>query len=58
MDNNITVLVGPEGDFSMDEVQLAISQGYTSISLGQNRLRTETAGLMSVAMAQMVRRKV
>ena len=55
---DITVLVGPEGDFSMDEVQLAISQGYTSISLGQNRLRTETAGLMSVAMAQMVRRKV
>ena len=48
----ITVLVGPEGDFSIDEVQLAMAQGYESISLGESRLRTETAGLMAVTMAQ------
>ena len=48
----ITVLVGPEGDFSIDEVRLAIAQGYESISLGESRLRTETAGLMAVTMAQ------
>ena len=48
----ITVLVGPEGDFSIGEVQLAMAQGYESISLGESRLRTETAGLMAVTMAQ------
>lgn len=48
----ITVLVGPEGDFSIDEVRLAMAQGYESISLGESRLRTETAGLMAVTMAQ------
>ena len=48
----ITVLVGPEGDFSIDEVRLAMTQGYESISLGESRLRTETAGLMAVTMTQ------
>lgn len=50
---SITVLVGPEGDFSIDEVRLAIENGYESISLGQSRLRTETAGLMAVTMSQL-----
>ncbi len=39
------VLIGPEGDFSTEEVDLATDQGFTPISLGQNRLRSETAGL-------------
>ncbi len=55
-DADVTVLVGPEGDFSMDEVKLAIANGYESASLGTSRLRTETAGLMSVAMANLTRR--
>ena len=42
------VMVGPEGDFSMDEVKLAISQGFQCVSLGQSRLRTETAALVAV----------
>ena len=50
---SITVLVGPEGDFSIEEVRLAIENGYESISLGQSRLRTETAGLMAVTMSQL-----
>ena len=49
----ITVLVGPEGDFSVDEVRLAMANGYRSISLGQSRLRTETAALAAVMMMQL-----
>ena len=55
-DADVTVLVGPEGDFSVDEVKLAIANGYESASLGSGRLRTATAGLMSVAMANLTRR--
>lgn len=44
----IRVLIGPEGDFSEEEIQLAIDNGYAPISLGDQRLRTETAALASV----------
>lgn len=54
---NITVLIGPEGDFSIDEVKLAIKNGYESISLGKSRLRTETAALSATLMTQLVLRK-
>lgn len=40
-----TVLIGPEGDFSPEEVDMAIKAGYVPVSLGSSRLRTETAGL-------------
>lgn len=40
-----TVLIGPEGDFTPEEIKLAIEAGYIPVSLGNNRLRTETAGL-------------
>ena len=56
-DEKVSILVGPEGDFSFDEVQLAISKGYQSITLGNSRLRTETAGLLAVTMAQLALRK-
>lgn len=56
-DDDITVLVGPEGDFSIDEVKMAVENGYESVSLGESRLRTETAGLMAVALAQLCRRR-
>lgn len=49
----ITVLIGPEGDFSIDEVKFAIEHGYVPVSLGKSRLRTETAGLMVVSMFQL-----
>ena len=45
-----TVLIGPEGDFSIDEVRQAIDAGYISVHLGTSRLRTETAGLSAVMM--------
>jgi 16S rRNA (uracil1498-N3)-methyltransferase len=41
------VLIGPEGDFSIDEVNSAISARYLQISLGENRLRTETAAIVA-----------
>ena len=45
--NNYTILVGPEGDFSKKEVSKAKKKGFKGISLGKNILRTETAGLLS-----------
>ncbi len=42
------VLVGPEGDFSIDEVRAALDNGFRSVSLGTSRLRTETAALVAV----------
>ena len=54
---DITVLIGPEGDFSLDEVKMAMSNGYESISLGSSRLRTETAALAATMMAQLALRK-
>jgi 16S rRNA (uracil1498-N3)-methyltransferase len=47
------VLIGPEGDFSIDEVRLAVANGYKSVHLGNSRLRTETAGLAAVMMMQL-----
>ena len=52
-----TVLIGPEGDFSVDEVKLALQYGYCSVSLGTSRLRTETAALVAVHMMQLINQK-
>lgn len=54
---DITVLIGPEGDFSIDEVRQAIDCGYESVSLGTARLRTETAALTATIMSQIALRK-
>lgn len=47
--NAITVLIGPEGDFSESEVDMALEHGYLPLDLGASRLRTETAGLVVCA---------
>jgi 16S rRNA (uracil1498-N3)-methyltransferase len=52
-EKDVTVLIGPEGDFSIDEVKLAVANGYQSVDLGKSRLRTETAGLAAVMMMQL-----
>lgn len=39
------ILIGPEGDFTEEEVKESVQKGFIGLSLGQNRLRTETAGL-------------
>lgn len=45
---DIRILIGPEGDFSDEEVSLALANGYVPVSLGNERLRTETASLAAV----------
>jgi len=43
----ITILIGPEGDFSTKEIEQAIQNNFTPITLGESRLRTETAGVVA-----------
>jgi 16S rRNA (uracil1498-N3)-methyltransferase len=43
------VLIGPEGDFTPEEIQLAIANQFQPVTLGETRLRTETAGLLACA---------
>ncbi|MGB2143326.1 MAG: 16S rRNA (uracil(1498)-N(3))-methyltransferase [Flavobacteriaceae bacterium] len=44
---SITILIGPEGDFSPKEIELALKHQYIPVSLGASRLRTETAGIVA-----------
>jgi 16S rRNA (uracil1498-N3)-methyltransferase len=45
--NDYLILIGPEGDFSTEEIEMAIKAGFHEVSLGDSRLRTETAGLVA-----------
>lgn len=45
--SDVLILIGPEGDFSPEEVELATHNGFIEISLGTSRLRTETAGIVA-----------
>ena len=47
--SDVVVLIGPEGDFSKAEAELAIQNGFIPVHLGDSRLRTETAALTAVA---------
>ncbi len=51
------VLIGPEGDFSEEEVALALSKGFVPISLGRSRLRTETAALVACHLMNLCNQK-
>ena len=53
--DNVLVLVEPEGDFSIDEVRMAVNAGFVSVDLGKSRLRTETAGLSAVMAIQLAK---
>lgn len=44
---NITILIGPEGDFSEKEIKLALENNYVPVTLGNTRLRTETAAVVA-----------
>ena len=48
------ILIGPEGDFSEEEVGLAMEKGFIPVSLGENRLRVETAALYSCATVALI----
>ena len=45
---NTTILIGPEGDFSSKEIQQSLEHKFIPVSLGESRLRTETAGIVAV----------
>ena len=44
---DVTILIGPEGDFSVKEIQLAVENNFIPVSLGSTRLRTETAAIVA-----------
>jgi 16S rRNA (uracil1498-N3)-methyltransferase len=49
-DRPTLVLIGPEGDFTPEEAAKALTAGYVPVTLGKNRLRTETAGVVAAAL--------
>lgn len=55
-EKSIAILIGPEGDFSSDEVLKAKNTGFQTVSLGQNTLRTETAGFVACCMINFINR--
>lgn len=52
---DITLLIGPEGDFTGEEVQQAKEAGFMPVSFGENRLRTETAAIFALGMIKFVK---
>ncbi|MUH36883.1 16S rRNA (uracil(1498)-N(3))-methyltransferase [Zobellia amurskyensis] len=53
-DRDITILIGPEGDFSQNEISRAYEKGFLPVSLGEYRLRTETAAIVACATVNMI----
>ncbi|WP_462318780.1 16S rRNA (uracil(1498)-N(3))-methyltransferase [Marinilabilia sp.] len=53
--DSVLILIGPEGDFSSEEIAKALSKGFQPVSLGKNRLRTETAGIAACMSVQLTR---
>ena len=51
---NAQILIGPEGDFTESEIEMALKNNFKPVSLGENRLRTETAALYACAVASVV----
>ena len=51
---SVLVMIGPEGDFSEEEVELALAKGYVPVSLGETRLRVETAALVACHTAALI----
>lgn len=48
--NNTVILIGPEGDFTQDEINLALQNNFEPVTLGNTRLRTETAGIVAATL--------
>lgn len=48
--NEQLILIGPEGDFTKNEIDAALEQGFLPVTLGETRLRTETAGVVAAAL--------
>ena len=54
LDEKILILIGPEGDFSKEELNKAKDNDFKSVTLGKNRLRTETAGVVAVSILNLL----
>ena len=54
----VNILIGPEGDFSQEEIKSALSHGWEQISLGESRLRTETAAIVACHTVAMVNQEI
>ena len=54
---NVLVLIGPEGDFSKEEIEAARKAGFREITLGNSRLRTETAALAAAMFVAFINTK-
>ena len=48
------ILIGPEGDFTSEEVKFAVENNFTEVSLGNSRLRTETAGIVACCIVNLL----
>jgi len=51
--NHSTILIGPEGDFTKNEIELALQNDFIPVSLGETRLRTETAGIVAATLLKL-----
>ncbi len=51
---NVRILIGPEGDFTLEEVAMAVEQGYVPVTFGGSRLRLETAALYAAVAAHVI----
>lgn len=51
---DVTIMIGPEGDFTPDEVNLAIENGFLPVTFGKKRLRTETAGVYAICAVSVI----
>lgn len=54
LNKNYLILIGPEGDFTEEEISKAINKGYTPLNLGEARLRTETAAVKACALTSFI----
>lgn len=52
--SNYQICIGPEGDFTKEEIELALQNHFIPVSLGETRLRTETAGVVAAALLSLV----
>ncbi|GEO10629.1 RsmE family RNA methyltransferase [Segetibacter aerophilus] len=50
LQQSVQILIGPEGDFTKEEISVALAKSYIPVSLGETRLRTETAGVVAACM--------
>ncbi len=54
---DVIIMIGPEGDFSPEEVEMAVANGFVPVTFGESRLRTETAALYAIAACHALKHK-